>query len=143
MTLDLPPALLNNGSAWAHIFLTKKGVSPNPKVGGGGQGVLMSCIAAVGLTSARMLGMEGGGEELRGGGWGVLYLIVIIGFVCFYIFFRLLLYILMFVFFIRFVSYCSLVFLFVRLFVCLFFLDFPAFLISLFSVFLLSCFLAF
>eukprot|EP00752_Nemacystus_decipiens_P014270 g12691.t1 len=30
LKLDLPPMLLNNGSAWAHVFLTKKGLSPNP-----------------------------------------------------------------------------------------------------------------
>ncbi|CAM9975329.1 unnamed protein product, partial [Ectocarpus sp. 12 AP-2014] len=30
LKLDLPPMLLNNGSAWAHVFLTKQGHSPNP-----------------------------------------------------------------------------------------------------------------
>lgn len=32
LKLDLPPTLLNNGSAWAHVFLTKTGLSPNPTV---------------------------------------------------------------------------------------------------------------
>ncbi|CAN0008101.1 unnamed protein product [Scytosiphon promiscuus] len=30
LTLDLPPALLNNGSTWAHVFFTKQGLSPDP-----------------------------------------------------------------------------------------------------------------
>eukprot|EP00903_Cladosiphon_okamuranus_P006347 g6217.t1 len=30
LKLDVPPMLLGNGSAWAHVFLTKKGLSPNP-----------------------------------------------------------------------------------------------------------------
>ncbi|CAN0036062.1 unnamed protein product, partial [Choristocarpus tenellus] len=28
---DDVPGLLSNGSAWAHIYITKKGKSPNPK----------------------------------------------------------------------------------------------------------------